>query len=121
MASDDAIRATVDVAGERFDLSGRCLLVAWVDSDGRAGSAVGGEVSPVRAAMMAECAVTSATKAAEEAVGVPALAKALMLFAAESAIGRYDGRSDKVSDLVASAQIRDLAEELGLEVPDGSR
>ena len=116
MASD-VVRASLDIAGQRVDASGRCLLAAWVDGEGRSSCAVGGDVSAVRAAMMADCAVTSAVRACEEVLGSVPAAKGLVRLAAMRALDCYgDGRAT-TSDIFADGAIRELAEELGVEVP----
>ena len=117
MASD-VVRATVDVAGERIEVSGRCLLLASVDADGRAQCYIGGDMSAVRTAMMADCAVTSSVRAAEEIFGSALAAKGLIRIAAMRAVDTYGENRGKAVDLTPGGAIRDLAEELGVEVPD---
>lgn len=118
MASD-VVRAALDVAGERIEVSGRCLLLATVDADGRAQCYVGGDMSAVRTAMMDDCAVTSSVHAAEEIFGSALAAKGLIRLAALHALDEYGGDRAKAVDLTPGAAIRGLAEELGVEVPRG--
>lgn len=119
MASGEAFRASVSVGSNHADFSGKCLIAAWVDEIGELKATICGDVSPIRAAMMADGSVTAAVKSCEGILGSVPAAKCLIRLAAMNALDDYGNGIASVTDVAADGAIRGLAEELGIEVPRG--
>ena len=118
MASGEAFRASVSVGPNHADFSGKCLIAAWIDEIGELKATICGDVSPLRAAMMADGSVTAAVKSCEGILGSVPDAKGLIRLAAMGALDDY-GNGIGVTDMIADGAIRKMAEELGIEVPRG--
>lgn len=118
--ADRTVHVSIGCAGEKIDLDGESALTLCLDeSDGVRGGIVG-TVSSAKMLVMLSAAVDALVSAMAELTGErEACARLAALIAVESALDGSDTSSGYTVDLEALTQIRGLAEELGLEVPDG--
>ena len=118
--ADRTVRMSIRCAGQKIDLDGESALTLCLDEDCGVKGGIVGTVSAAKMLVMLSAAADAVIMAMAELTGErDSCARLAAAVAVESALHGSETSSGYTVDLEALTQIRDLAEELGLEVPDG--
>ena len=120
--ADRTVRMSIRCAGEEIDLDGESALTLCLDGSCGVKGGIVGTVSAAKMLVMLSAAADAVVKAMAELTGErEACARLAAAVAVESAMNGSETSRGYTVDLEAMSQIRDLADELGLEVPHGGR